>query len=241
MTIEILEGTDVLTNVVTTVGNPYEHTFDEDGLYTVTGSFSNQTVTTNETMQVTVSDGPYPGYRPACLLGSTRTWSCPNMPLENVTIHSDSTVTLSGDNQSININASKINKPHCIVARLGDNGPVLDSARLAPFWIQAAVDGYMWVVERYDDSALWENRMVTKNVPDDVDIHIHVFTSGVTLDDMTINRWITADDIDEIGEYNFKMIRPDSVTASTCHTIKSYQDGVYLGQAYYSGVLMPDE
>ncbi len=240
MTIEILEGTNVLTNVVTTVGSPYDHTFAAEGLYTVTGSFSNQTTTTNSSMQVTVNDGPYPGYRPACMLGSPRTWSCPDLPLENVSLHTDSTVALSGDNQSIKINASKVNKPHCIVARLGEDGPVLDSARLAPFWIQAAVDGYMWVVERYDDSALWENRMITKNVPDDVDIKLQIVTSGVTFDDLTLTRWLTSEDIDDIGEHYFRMIRPNSV-GSTCHTIKSYQDGVYLGQAYYSGVLMPDE
>jgi hypothetical protein len=26
-----------------------------------------------------------------------------------------------------------------------------------------------------------------------------------------------------------------------CHSIKMYQNGEYLGEAYYSGVLMPDE
>lgn len=29
--------------------------------------------------------------------------------------------------------------------------------------------------------------------------------------------------------------------ASVCHTILAYQDGAYLGEAYYSGVLMPKE
>jgi len=43
------------------------------------------------------------------------------------------------------------------------------------------------------------------------------------------------------GEYRFRMIHPNSIGASACHTIKMYQNGVYLGEAYYSGALMPEE
>ena len=88
---------------------------------------------------------------------------------------------------------------------------------------------------------MYENRMITKDVAAGVDIELHIFVGGVTFDDMTLTRWITSSDIDELGEYTFRLIRAASVGASVCHTIKAYQDGVFLGEAYYSGVLMPDE
>ncbi len=37
------------------------------------------------------------------------------------------------------------------------------------------------------------------------------------------------------------LIVPTGVGSAGCHVIKLYQDGVYLGEAYYSGILMPDE
>jgi hypothetical protein len=37
------------------------------------------------------------------------------------------------------------------------------------------------------------------------------------------------------------MLRPNSVPTSTCHTIKAYQAGEFIGDAYCSGVLFPNE
>ena len=36
-------------------------------------------------------------------------------------------------------------------------------------------------------------------------------------------------------------IQPDSAGNASCHTITVYQNGEYLGESYYSGILMPDE
>ena len=99
----------------------------------------------------------------------------------------------------------------------------------------------MWVVEEYEDgSQLWENELVTKNVPDTVDIRIWIFAGGVTLDDLTLERWLTSEDLNELGEYRFRMIRAATVAQSACHTIKVYQEGEYVGEAYYFGYQLPD-
>jgi hypothetical protein len=129
--------------------------------------------------------------------------------------------------------ANDTNGDHTMVARLYEGGPILDSATLNPFWVQDAVDGYFWVVERYEDSQLWEVEMVTKNVPDTVDIHIKVIVGGVVLDDYTMERWITNVDLDDIGEYAFRLFHPDSA-GSTCHTVKLYQDDTFIGEAFYN-------
>ena len=122
-----------------------------------------------------------------------------------------------------------------ILARLYPNGPILDSARLSTFWLQNAPDGYFLTVERYEDSELWEVESIAKNLPDSVDLHIKVIAGGVTLDDYTLERWLTNEAYDEIGEYNFRLFHPNDAGTSTCHTFKLYQDGVFISEAYYSG------
>jgi len=108
------------------------------------------------------------------------------------------------------------------------------------------VAGMRWIqgtyTKRFEDSQIWEQNMVTKLLPDNVDIEISIFIAGVTFaDDLTTTRWITSADLNEIGEYSFQLIHPNSVFASTCHRIKVYENGIYLGEAYYGGVLVPDE
>ena len=124
-----------------------------------------------------------------------------------------------------------------MVARLRQNGPILASTKLNGFWVQSAVDSHMWIVANNGDSQTWEDQLITKNVPQDVDICISITVSGVTFDDMTLERTITSNYLNALGEYDFMMIHPKSLGTSTCHTIKTYENGVYLGEAYYSGTL----
>jgi hypothetical protein len=135
-----------------------------------------------------------------------------------------------------------INRDHYLVARLGQDGPILDSTRLDGFWIQAAVESYIWIIERYSDgSAMWENRLVSQRVPSSVGMLIQVLAAGVTLDDMTTERWVNATDLNALGEYNFRLIVPASTPLAGCHIIRAYQDGVCLGESYYAGHLFPEE
>ncbi len=101
--------------------------------------------------------------------------------------------------------------------------------------MQNATEGYFWVVERYEDSELWEVNSVVKNLPDTVDMQIKVIIGGVTLDDYTLERWITNEAYDETGQYNFRLFHPNEIGASVCHTFKLYQDGAFLGEAFSGG------
>jgi hypothetical protein len=58
---------------------------------------------------------------------------------------------------------------------------------------------------------------------------------------MALSRWLTVNDLDALGSYKFRMLRSNSVQTSTCHTIRMYQGGVFIGEAYYGGILMPQE
>jgi hypothetical protein len=98
--------------------------------------------------------------------------------------------------------------------------------------VQNANEGYFWVVERYEDSELWEVNSIVKNLPDTVDLEIKIFVAGVTFEDYTIERWLTAADYDETGEYTFRLFHPNSEKNSACHNFWLYQDGVLLGEAF---------
>jgi hypothetical protein len=232
----IVEG---VTNAVTTVGEPVICAFTNGGTYTVTGIYDDGVCRSNSIV-VTVVDGAFPSEPPACLIGNSRRWTCTNMPYEAV-LEADPSVWLNWAGQVATIVMSAINEDHYMVARAYPNGPIIASTRLDGFWVQGAADSYMWVVERYPDSQLWENTMVTKRIPSSVSIQIRIIVGGVTFDDMALERWLSAADLGATGDYKFRMIRPNSVTASTCHTIKAYQGGEFIGEAYYGGILMPVE
>ena len=227
------------TTNTTDIINPVIVEFPEAGTYTVIGTFAPSTI--SGSLLVTVIEAAFPTNAPACMIGKTRTWQTPDIPAEAV-LQGDSTVILGGTLTAPTIHMSKINRDHGIIARLGANGPIIAKQKLNGFWIQGAVDGYVQVIERFEDSQVWEQNMVTKLLPDNVDIEISIFIGGVTFaDDLTTTRWITSVDLNEIGEYSFQLIHPNSVKASVCHRIKAYANGIYLGEAYYGGILIPDE
>jgi len=218
---------------------PLIYLFPEAGTYTINGEYTHGNDTVVASITVTAVDASFPEENPACLVGQTRQWSFTGMP-SNIVYEVDDTVELTELNtenltlKTVALRATDTNGDHMLLARLDPGGPILDAVRLDTFWIQNAVDGYFWTVERYEDSELWEVQSVAKNVPATVDIQIKVIIGGVTLDDYTLERWITNTDYSDIGEYNFRLFHPNDEKHSVCHTFKVYQNGEMIGEAYYS-------
>lgn len=220
---------------------PIVRAFPEAGTYTVAGEYKHGNDTVSAALTVVVLEGTFPEESPACLVGRERNWCFEGMP-SNVVYEVDDAVemavvehSLSTNSQqptTVTLKATSANGTHMMVARTAPGGPILDSTKLSPFWIQNAVDGYFWTVEVFEDSELWEVESIARNLPADVDIQIKVIVGGVTLDDYALERWITADDYDEIGEYHFRLFHPNESEASTCHTFKVFQGGTFVGEAY---------
>ncbi|MDF7802090.1 hypothetical protein P4C99_21645, partial [Pontiellaceae bacterium B1224] len=218
--------------------------FDEAGSYTVTGEYRKGSRETAASITVVAIDGTFPAASPACLVGQQRTWSFESTMPTNIVLEVDDTVEMSvsgaalitnnNSRLTVALKANDTNGDHTMLARLYPGGPVLDSVRLSPFWIQNATDGYFWTVERYEDFELWEVESIGKNIPDLVDIQIKVIIGGVTFDDYTLERWIANTDYDEVGIYLFRLFHPNSSYASTCHTFKVYQNGQFVGESYSS-------
>ena len=220
---------------------PILFSFPEAGTYVIDGDYRKGNTHTVASVTIEVLDGAFPEENPACLLGKEREWTFEGMP-SNVVYEVDPSVELSGvsceanaTNQSsivtkLALKASEANGEHVLVARAGEDGPILASKRLDTCWIQNAADGYFWTVDWFEDSQLWEVESIQRNLPDSVDIWIKVVVAGVTFDDYSLERWITNDEYDEVGVCCFRLLHPIDAETSTCHTFEAYQEGLLIGQ-----------
>jgi hypothetical protein len=231
----------VFQNVIVAQGVPLDIPLTLDGAWTFTTLWtpvSGSPVT--RTLTVNVYGETLPAASPACQLGRARTWVVPGITtgakLEAAT---GLTVALSGTNATLT--ATSTYTDHYITLRAGTGGPILDSRRAIPFWVQSAPDCYARVIEIRPTSKVWEHRMVIFGLPENTEIEIRIFVGGVTFDDLSIIRRISGASLREASDYRFRMVRPNSVTSSTCHTIKSWQGGVALGDSYSLGMGLPSD
>jgi hypothetical protein len=87
------------------------------------------------------------------------------------------------------------------------------------------------VAERLPDgSQIVEMAMILSGVPLDILIRIEIFVGGITFDDGTIVKELTAADFDNLGQYTVRFIRPATAQTSVCHRTKVYQAGVLIGE-----------
>jgi hypothetical protein len=118
-----------------------------------------------------------------------------------------------------------------IVARLPDGGPILDVTAANVIQDLSRSQTYNSIVETFDDgSALVSAYIYLSEVPEDLSIDIQVWKSGVTFEDGTVWRTITAEDFDELGRYRFYMLRSPGVSGGNCHRYWIQQDGQDIGQ-----------
>ena len=113
-----------------------------------------------------------------------------------------------------------------IIARLAENGPILDNARVDGLTYDTTAYGTLVVVQTYGDGSQLVEVLVTLNmVPPNLQIVYDIFVGGVTFEDGTLTLTVTASDFDELGQFKYRLIRGAGVTTSVCHTTDIY-DGV---------------
>ena len=217
---------------------PLIYLFEQPGLYTVRGEYRHGNQTTIQQMTVTVTGWNYSGETPACIEGVEREWTVSGLPqgavLEAAAAMNMNVLNVSATNNeqqtTLSLKADEINGEHRAVVRLYSGGPVVTNIALNPFRVLSGADQYMRIVERYEDSELWETSLIEKYLPPDVEVQIDVFAAGVTLDDYTIGRQLTVGDFDPTGEYAFRLFHPNEREGSTCYRIKIFQNGQEIGQ-----------
>jgi hypothetical protein len=102
------------------------------------------------------------------------------------------------------------------------------NAKISTLSVEATYS-YLSIVETYaDGSVMVQSQISLSEVPDNLRINLKIFVAGVTFDDGTIERWVTAADFDEYGVYKYRMIRAPGAYTGSCHNIKLYQDNTLL-------------
>lgn len=234
VTIEVYDSaTNLITNIVTAIDQPAPHLFDQAGTFTVSGSYSNETLTTNGSITVKAVAASFAADEAVCVASESRTWDCPNVPATNdVTVEHDETLTVSssalaGGGLRFTL-LNNYDTPFYLVARLGEDGPILDNAKISTVY---GDNGSYWrVVENYaDGSRLVVVRLQLGYVPSDIQVKLHIFAGGVTFDDGTLDKTLTAADFNEIGVATYYIVQGAGVTTSICHTTKIYEGSTYIG------------
>jgi hypothetical protein len=226
MTLEVLDGTEVLTNAVVGVGGNFEYRFDAAGSYAISGTYSNGLTVTNQVLAVDVVSAYFPLDEIVSVAGRTRELSCPAIPTNHVVIEYDSSLEITasypltgGTDFSI---LNRYDVPLYMLARLGEGGPILDNAKVSTVYGDRG--DYWRVVENYPDgSRLVMVSLQLGNVPPDLQVNLHIFVGGATFDDGTIDRTLTAADFNELGVATYFIIQAADTRTSVCHYTAFYQ------------------
>ena len=213
-----------VTNWTETAATQYR--FETDGLFLVEvahrGLFSDDTAYA----LVDVIRSRFPKRNPAILMDEEQTLSCPQLSPRNVLEHDSALqldATLSGGVVQLAL-LTHADRDLGMVSRLPDGGAVSDAVQVTPVWADNGT--YYRVAGNYaDGSQLVEVSLLLGAVPDGTTVTLSIFVSGVTFEDGTRTKTLTASDFDENGHCTVRFIRARGVKTSVCHSTRIYQDG----------------
>ncbi len=228
----VLNGQTINT-YTTTTAQPVRYRFATVGVYTVTATATPQSgAPQTGSITVDVVDYNFPN-NPVCLVGKPRDWELANVPPE-VGLEVDprfkaQMTTLPNNGRRLNLIIDE-NEPRGVVARAGDHGPILDSARAAGLKIFVAPETENRVIQQYPDgSRLVETVEVLSPALTNVTVQVYIIAAGVTFDDGTTFRQLSAADINALGEYRLRFIMPAGVQTANCHGIRVWQGADLVG------------
>ena len=209
--------------------------FTTAGVYTVTGTYTPTSGSPRKgSITVDVVQQNLPNVEPAAWTWMQRNLSLSSLAPEAV-LQADSrlTCTIVGTNANGGTQltlATGENEEGSIIARLGTNGPVLDSTQVSGFDEWSGNQAYTKLLQVYaDGSQLVEMLMISSPVNTNVTFVLEPIVSGVMFDDGTTTRTLTSTNFDALGQCPVRFIRPAAAQTSVCHSIKAYQGNYQLG------------
>lgn len=227
--LEVIAPTGQSETFTLTPGEVLEFEFDQTGEWTLHAELALQDQPDPVLLQtlVTVHHAHFPSV-PFVILGHTRHWH-PDLSGPGVELSHDPVITLAEPNPGLfprRFRLAASGEGGGIVARLPNQGPILASIRVDAVTNHTREQTANQVVETFPDGSVLVRAYIRlSHVPDDLSVNIRVFKSGVTFEDGTTRRTLTADDFDEFGRYVFHMLRSPGVTGGTCHSISISQAG----------------
>lgn len=234
----ILQVTIGSNNYSSDATRPIPYRFTQPGTYTVSGTYtstSGSSQTGNITVNVVQQD--LPEVPPSAWTGMERSLILTNLA-PGVVLQADSRLTcfISKTNANGGVRlalGTEENEPRSIIARLGAKGPILGSVPVEGFDVWSGDQAYTKVLQVYPDgSQLVEMMVISSPVQPDVDFVIQTIVGGVTFEDGTTQKILTAKDFDALGQCPVRFIRPASARTSVCNSIKAFQAPYQIGYLY---------
>ena len=184
--------------------------------------------------------GVFPANEVALMPGVSRSWPCPQIS-NTALISSDAAVSVTKKGSNIVLITKDILTPHYLVSRVSENGPILDSAKIRPFWLRAIPNGVMYHTEDMEGVKVIEDDVYTFNVPEYLTLKSTVVLAGPTFDDYTVIKNEQASIVDFADHWKLRFFQPETSKASVCHSVQVLQDGVLIGDALNNVSTMPEE
>ena len=213
-----------------TLTTPSVHKFENAGTFTVAATYTSGGETQNKSISVKVV-GASLDKAPVLFNGNYYPvfevrWKGHHFDNSDTVIETDNDVKICINNPSIDI-ISALPGPACFIARMGEDGPILDSSNPTLMkWITHKSEGYYKVLNTYPDGSVeLEGYVVLSEVPPDIAIDFTIFVSGITFANGTIHMTAHADDFDENGVFKYTLTTHGT---ATCHHINIY--GTNYGQ-----------
>jgi hypothetical protein len=89
---------------------------------------------------------------------------------------------------------------------------------------------YNQVVETFSDGTVMVSAYILLNeVPEGLSVDFNILKSGLTFDDGTNQRTVTAEDFDAQGRYLFYLLRAPGLIGGNCYRYWFEQDGSVIG------------
>ena len=213
-----------VTNWTEAVSTPY--VFETQGMYLVTVSREGLFGSDVGYALVDVVRSRFPKRNPAILLDAEQTLSCPQLSPRNVLEH-DAELRLGAEVAGSGVTLSLLthaDRDLGLVSRIDECGAISDAVQVTPMWADNGT--YYRVVGTYPDgSQLVEVSLLLGAVPEGTTVALTIFVSGVTFDDGTRTKTLTAADFDENGHCTIRFMRARGVKTSVCHSTRIYQNG----------------
>jgi hypothetical protein len=229
---QIVIGTNTFTGKA---AKPVAYRFTAPGSYTVSGTYTPTSGSPqNGSVRVKVVQQNLPSIQPAAWTEMQRALNLANLAPEAV-LQADSrlTCTIAGTNANgaVQLTLGMHENEACsLIARLGTNGPVLDSTHVQGFDVWAGNQTYTKIIQVYPDgSQLVEELLVSSPVVPNVTFELDIIVGGVIFDDGTTTKILAATDFDALGQCRVRFIRPALSQTSVCHSYKAYQGNYLIG------------
>ena len=233
--VAISNGLQRVAQYTTTSRDPAPFQFPNAGDYTVSATYqpTNNSASVTATIAAKVIAHQFLE-SPVCWMGKARDWTLTNVPAE-IVIESDPRLKLTPlTNAATNVRAMSLvidqNEPRTLVSRVGPNGPIVAAVRADGMRLFAAPDTYNRLLETYPDgSRLVETMAILSPLRTNVTVQISIIVGGVTFDDGTTYRELTAADFDGLGQCKVRFLMPVGVRTANCHRIIVLQGTARVG------------